>query len=42
MPSATPNPAEITAIAFTPTLDWSGTASSYSLDLVIDDLALIP
>jgi hypothetical protein len=42
MPTATPNPAEITAIAFTPTLDWSGTASPYSLDLVIDDLALIP
>jgi len=41
-PSATPNPAEITGIAFNPTLDYSGNASSYSLDLTIDDLALIP
>jgi hypothetical protein len=41
-PSATPNPAEITGIAFNPTLDFSGTASPYSLDLIIDDLALIP
>ena len=41
-PSTTPNPAEITGIAFNPTLDFSGNASSYSLDLIIDDLALIP
>lgn len=41
-PSATPNPAEITGIAFNPTLDFSGSASSYTLDLIIDDLALIP
>jgi hypothetical protein len=41
-PSATPNPAEITGIAFNPTLDFSGATSSYSLDLIIDDLALIP
>jgi hypothetical protein len=41
-PSATPNPAEITGISLNPTLDFSGSGSSYSLDLVIDDLALIP
>jgi hypothetical protein len=40
-PVATPNPAEITGITFTPTLDYSGSGSSYALDLVIDDLALI-
>ena len=42
LPSASPNPSEITGISFNPTVDWSGTASPYSLDLVIDDLALIP
>ena len=41
-PSASPNPAEITGIAFNPTLDYSGSGSSHSLDLTIDDLALIP
>jgi hypothetical protein len=40
-PVATPNPAEIIGIAFNPTLDYSGTSSSYALDLIIDDLALI-
>jgi len=41
-PSTTPNPAEITGIAFNPALDFSGSGSSYALDLVIDDLALVP
>jgi hypothetical protein len=40
-PAATPNPAEITGITFNPTLDYSGSGSSYPLDLIIDDLALI-
>jgi len=42
MPVATPNPSEITGIAFGPTLDFSGSASAYTLDLVIDDLMLVP
>jgi hypothetical protein len=42
VPSPTPDPAEITGIGITPTIDWSGNGSPYSLDLIIDDLALIP
>jgi hypothetical protein len=42
VPVATPNPSEITGIAFGPTLDFSGSASAYTLDLVIDDLMLVP
>ena len=41
-PNASPNPAEITGISINPTLDYSGTASPYTLDLIIDDLELIP
>ena len=41
-PVATPGRNEITAFGINPTLDWSGTASPYSLDLIIDDLAFIP
>ncbi len=42
MPSATPDPKEITGIGINPSIDWSSSASSYALDLTIDDLALIP
>jgi hypothetical protein len=41
-PNPTPNRAEITGFGFNPTIDWSGTAAPYALDLIIDDLALIP
>jgi non-reducing end alpha-L-arabinofuranosidase len=41
-PNRSPNPAEITGITVNPTLDFSGSASPYTLDIVIDDLALIP
>jgi len=41
-PSATANPAEIAGISFSPTLDFSNNGTSYSLDLTIDDLTLIP
>jgi hypothetical protein len=42
VPVATPNRTQITGLGITPTIDWSGTAPPYELDLVIDDLALIP
>jgi hypothetical protein len=41
-PVSTPDPKEITGIGINPNIDWSGTGTEYSLDLIIDDLVLIP
>jgi hypothetical protein len=41
-PEATPDRTRITGIGLNPTIDWVGPSGPYSLDLIIDDLALIP